>query len=199
MQRLACPNSVRDGFAAGWTTACPLDGPGIADVSAVLGRLSFGLTALGHFRPFLGPVYAWVASMDTGRVYLLPKAIILIFKFLAKALQGEGRLVSVSRRVTTPKELFRTDARAEGEEIWIGGWALDDAREDVAGFRSGSVTAMRHGSMRLARPTARSRPWSWWQPWQQSLSLAFQRERLAPSAALLRRTTKATAESWHAC
>ena len=108
-----------DSVSTGWAR--------IADVSAVLGRLSFGLTALGHFRPFLRPVYAWVASMDTGRVYLLPKAIILIFKFLAKALQGEGRLVSVSRHVTTPKELFRTDARAEGEEIWIGGWALDDA------------------------------------------------------------------------
>ena len=175
----------------------------IADVSAVLGRLSFGLTALGHCRPFLGPVYAWVASMDTGRVYLLPKAIILIFKFLAKALQGEGRLVSVSRHVTTPKELFRTDASAEGEEIWIGGWALDDA--DTRRCRwlserlSHSNAPWLYDSMRLARPTARSRPWSWWQPWQQSLSLAFQRERLAPSAALLRRTTKATAESWHAC
>ena len=39
----------------------------IADVSAVLGRLSFGLTALAHFRPFLGPVYAWVASICSRR------------------------------------------------------------------------------------------------------------------------------------
>ena len=35
----------------------------VADMSAVLGRLSFGLTALGHLRPFLGPVYAWTAAM----------------------------------------------------------------------------------------------------------------------------------------
>jgi hypothetical protein len=59
----------------------------IADMSAVWGRLSFGLTALGHLRPFLGPVYAWTAAMTrkviTGN---LPKAIILIFKFLANAL-----------------------------------------------------------------------------------------------------------------
>ena len=41
----------------------------IADVSAVLGRLSFALSALGHFRPFLGPVYAWAASLDHGRTY----------------------------------------------------------------------------------------------------------------------------------
>ena len=62
-----------------------------------------GCPAVGHYRPFLDPVYAWVASMDTGRVYLLPRAIILIFKFLANALQGEGCLVSVSRHVTATK------------------------------------------------------------------------------------------------
>ena len=65
-----------------------------------------GCHAVGHYRPFLDPddpVYAWVASMDTGRVYLLPRAIILIFKFLANALQGEGCLVSVSRHVTATK------------------------------------------------------------------------------------------------
>ena len=98
----------------------------IADMSAVLGRLSFGLTALGHLRPFLGPVYAWTAAMTrkviTGN---LPKAIILIFKFLAKALADGGRLASVPPAPGDQVELFRTDARAEGNEIWIGGWAMD--------------------------------------------------------------------------
>ena len=63
----------------------------VADMSAVLGRLSFGLTALGHLRPFLGPVYAWTAAM-TGKVIWgqLPKAIILIFRILARALAGSG-------------------------------------------------------------------------------------------------------------
>ena len=100
----------------------------VADMSAVLGRLSFGLTALGHLRPFLGPVYAWTAAM-TGKVIWgqLPKAIILIFRFLAKALAGSGRLVSVPPAPGERVELFRTDARAEGNEIWIGGWALDSS------------------------------------------------------------------------
>lgn len=98
----------------------------VADMSAVLGRLSFGLTALGHLRPFLGPVYAWTAAM-TGKVIWgqLPKAIILIFRFLARALAGSGRLVSVPPAPGERVELFRTDARAEGNEIWIGGWAMD--------------------------------------------------------------------------
>lgn len=100
----------------------------VADMSAVLGRLSFGLTALGHLRPFLGPVYAWTAAM-TGKVILgkLPKAIIVIFRFLAKALAGGGRLASVPPAGGEQMELFRTDARAEGNEIWIGGWAMDSA------------------------------------------------------------------------
>ena len=122
-----------------------------------------------------------------GCLHLLPKAIILIFKLLAKALQGEGRLVSISRHVTTPKELFGTDARAEGEEIWIGGWALDYA----------DTRRCRWFSERLQCAVA-LRGWRGLPPdrGQQSLSLAFQGERLAPSPALLRQTTKATAESW---
>lgn len=63
----------------------------------------------------------------TGKVIWgqLPKAIILIFRFLARALAGSGRLVSVPPAPGERVELFRTDARAEGNEIWIGGWAMD--------------------------------------------------------------------------
>jgi hypothetical protein len=97
----------------------------VADMCAVLGRLSFALSALDHLRPFLGPIYAWVAALEHARVYKLPKAIKLIMLFLAKALEGSGRLTLV-RALTPQREAFRTDARAEGDEIWIGGWALDD-------------------------------------------------------------------------
>ena len=98
----------------------------VADMCAVLGRLSFALSALDHLRPFLGPIYAWIAALEHARVYKLPKAIKLIMLFLAKALEGSGRLTLV-RALAPQREVFRTDARAEGDEIWIGGWALDDA------------------------------------------------------------------------
>eukprot|EP00435_Cladocopium_sp_Y103_P039501 s2825_g10.t1 len=85
----------------------------VAELSSVLGRLSFGLTALGHLRPFLGPVYAWVAAMDGKGLCRVPKALVLIFKFLARALEV-GRLSKVGRkRQGTVQELFRTDAKAE--------------------------------------------------------------------------------------
>ena len=97
----------------------------VADLRAVLGRLSFALTALGHLRPFLGPVYAWIAVAEVRRLCQLPKALIFIFGFLATALKTGGCLVPVGRLPAVERELFGTDARAEGNEIWIGGWALD--------------------------------------------------------------------------
>eukprot|EP00438_Fugacium_kawagutii_P010279 Skav225676 [mRNA] locus=scaffold1924:371329:372228:- [translate_table: standard] len=100
----------------------------LADVSAVLGRLSFALTALGHLRPFLGPIYAWVAALvGKTSVAKLPKALKLIFTFSCLALEGGGRLQSLGQRAVEERELYRTDARAEGDEVWIGGWALDHA------------------------------------------------------------------------
>eukprot|EP00435_Cladocopium_sp_Y103_P010320 s1590_g2.t1 len=113
-------------WAVNWLRGCVDRGSlRVADMSAVLGRLSFGLTALDHVRPFLGPIYAWVAALEHTRTYKLPKAVRLIMLFLAKALEGSGRLTPVRTGVPQP-EAFRTDARAEGSEIWIEGWALDD-------------------------------------------------------------------------
>ena len=115
-------------WAINWLQSTAVQGlVRVADMRAALGRLSFALSALGHLRPFLGPIYAWVAVLDSCRRYQLPKAIILIMQFLAKALRGLGRLTPVGAPVACEKELFRTDARAEGDEVWIGGWALDHA------------------------------------------------------------------------
>ena len=60
-------------------------------------------------------IYAWVAAV-TGkmRVARLPKALKLIFSFLCTALDGDGRLQALGRKVSEERELYRTDARAEG-------------------------------------------------------------------------------------
>ena len=115
-------------WAINWLESTAVQGlVRVADVRAALGRLSFALSALGHLRPFLGPIYAWVAVLDSCRRYQVPKAIILIMQYLARALKGLGRLKPVRTPVAGEKELFRTDAKAEGDEVWIGGWALDHA------------------------------------------------------------------------
>lgn len=108
--------------------ACAEGQVALADLSAVLGRLSFALTALGHLRLFLGPIYAWVAALaGKTAVSKLPKALRLIFAFLRLALEGGGRLQPLGPRAVEEREFYRTDARAEGDEVWIGGWALDHA------------------------------------------------------------------------
>ena len=97
----------------------------IADLRAVLGRLSFACTALCNYRAFLGPLYAWVAAMANFNHRPLPKLAVLIMKFLAKAMKNLGRRQPIGHWQEHVQEVFRTDARAEGEEVWIGGWALD--------------------------------------------------------------------------
>ena len=46
----------------------------VADMQAVLGRLSFAFSILPTLRPFLGPVCAWVGAMQSRHVMPLPKA-----------------------------------------------------------------------------------------------------------------------------
>ena len=50
----------------------------------------------------------------------------LIFSFLDKALTDGYRVCEVPRATATTTEYFRTDARAEGSEMWIGGWCTAD-------------------------------------------------------------------------
>ena len=127
----------------------------VEDVRAVLGRLNFGFTALWHLRPFLGPVYAW----------RLPRALILIFRFLSRALEGDGRAAPVGQQRVHEMEIFRADAKAEGNEVWVGGWAIDDPDPDSA---DGSLNACTMRQLpdfsRLANLIARSQPWNSWPP-----------------------------------
>ena len=118
----------RADWITGWLDkACAENCVRLADLRAVLGRLAFAFTALPLLRPFLGPLYAWSAAVGPVEARTLPKSVRLIFAFIAKAMRQTGRLQPVGRESDTEVELFRTDARADGEEVWIGGWALDSA------------------------------------------------------------------------
>jgi hypothetical protein len=97
----------------------------VADLRSVLGRLSFACSTLSNFRPFLGPLFAWVSAMGKYERMKLPKLAILVMKFLSRALSGSSRAQQIGNCQGMVQEVFRTDARAEGAEIWIGGWALD--------------------------------------------------------------------------
>ena len=90
-------------------------------------RLSFAFPVLPNFRPLLGPLYALSAAMGAFRSRPLPKLVIVLLKFLNASLERLGRNAAVGEHCETECELFRTDARAEGDEVWIG-FALDNGK-----------------------------------------------------------------------
>ncbi|CAE7301115.1 unnamed protein product [Symbiodinium natans] len=51
----------------------------------------------------------------------------MILAFIEKVLLQGFRTITVPRAKSAPQELFRTDAKAEGSEMWLGGWACSDA------------------------------------------------------------------------
>ena len=100
----------------------------VADVSSVLGRFSFAFAALEPLRPFLGPLYAWTSAVKERAARLkLPKALRLVLSFLVQVLENGGNLQRVGAKQQACREVFRTDARAEGDDVYIGGWAVADA------------------------------------------------------------------------
>ena len=94
----------------------------VADMSASVGA--------GHLRPFLGPVYAWTAAMS-GEGGSCQRRSSSSSSFLAKALAGSGRLVSMPPAPQKRVELFRTDARAEGMRSGLeaGLWDSSDTKQ----------------------------------------------------------------------
>ena len=101
------------------------------DMASFLGRMAFTTTAVEVIRPFLGPMYAWVTAVPASAVLPLPKAIRLLFAFLVRQLRAGLHTQSVGTDEQGP-ELFRTDAKAEGEEVWVAGWCCADSSDPRA-------------------------------------------------------------------
>ena len=77
--------------------------------------------------------------------------------FLAKALAGDGRLTPV-RTKGLAKESFRTDARAEGSEFWIG-----DGRNEVPLVCREGAVALRRGHTDTLHRSSCFQLWlQWW-------------------------------------
>ena len=92
-----------------------------------LGRLQFAAGPLEHLRPFLGPLYRWACVGHRYARLKLPLMIVLIMKYIS----GEMRRSSMSKcatRAKDPGEVFRLDAKAEGNVVAIGGWATKSGR-----------------------------------------------------------------------
>jgi hypothetical protein len=111
-----------------------------------LGRLSFVAGALQHLRPFLGPIFAWVSILSKKTFAAPPLAISLFLWWFVRELQQEPlRFPLQPQRLGG--ELFRVDAKAEGDLVVVGGWEVG---------HSGNTKEARWFSIQLDR---RSAPW----------------------------------------
>ena len=117
----------RSDWIVNWIRKVRADGMvRISDLKSVLGRLSFAFSVIPLLRPFLGPIYAWTSATQALHTLRLPKAIELILSFLQTCLEQGMRRVTIGRQLGPVAEMFRTDARAQGSELWIGGWCCAD-------------------------------------------------------------------------
>ena len=104
----------------------------VRDFVATLGRFGFSAGALPHFRPFLGPLHAWAASVPGGAFLDAPIAIKVILSYLASQLD-KGHHRSVCRPDGhLGDDHFRADAKAEGEDVAMGGWECKDGTSPAA-------------------------------------------------------------------
>ena len=99
----------------------------LGDLREGLGRLQFVAGALEVVRPFLGPLYRWASAGPRYARPFLPVMIRLLMGFIAKEI-GQSRMSKCVDRDRDLGEVFRLDAKAEGEEVAIGGWRSEGGR-----------------------------------------------------------------------
>ena len=99
---------------------------GAKEMAQGLGRLGFAAIALDWERPFLGPLHAWSSAVAVqGKVGLMtvPTMVRVLAAWLAGRLAGGDRLQRPSLPIQGQAPMnFYTDAKAEDERAWVGGF-----------------------------------------------------------------------------
>lgn len=110
-----------------WITARLRDGMmKMQDLREALGRLAFVSMALEHLRLLLALLFAWGAACPPQTCQRIPFVITAILEFIRDEVSGFR--MSLCRPLPAESgELFRADAKAEGQHICLGGWASCDA------------------------------------------------------------------------
>ena len=86
-----------------------------------LGRAAFVCSALEYDRPFLAPLYTFASLYDPEATRPLPLYVLATLQFL-KGQLARRRHFSCAVEEMAWSEAWRVDAKAEGEELGIGGW-----------------------------------------------------------------------------
>ena len=100
----------------------------VDEFRSALGRLSFMMAAFPHLKPLLGPLYSWVTAVDHCNTLQVPAAVLMILTFLRRTLVAEVARTKVRPRIEDEGDhAFRSDAKAEGETVVLGGWSCSDS------------------------------------------------------------------------
>ena len=109
-------------WAVNWLDRVARDGMAeVCDFRSALGRLSFVVGALEWERPFLAPLFSFVARHRRGGLQVLPLYVRVVARFLSQRIKRR-RMYPSAVSWQKGQEAYRVDAKAEGEMIGIGGW-----------------------------------------------------------------------------
>jgi len=118
------------------------------DAARALGRMGFAAEVLRHVKPFLAPLYSWTHSMAAGGLTYIPTAIVLVLEWIRYEVTKMPRVPMVIKYVHKG-ELFRADAKAEGNKVVVGGWRLNPG-------------GTRHAAWYSVELDEVSAPWAFW-------------------------------------
>ena len=68
------------------------------------------------------PILSWVAVAGRGGLERQPWSVLFLLSYIAEKLRGGYRVQKVRPHTMDLGPLFRADAKAEGQEVAIGGW-----------------------------------------------------------------------------
>lgn len=91
------------------------------ELRSVLGRLSFVAGALRQVRPFLAPMFAWSSSLAPGTYAAWPDALKILLRYVKDEISRKP-MREAKKLQDTSVEGFRIDAKAQQDDIVIGGW-----------------------------------------------------------------------------
>jgi hypothetical protein len=134
-------SELRARWAARWLTDRATEGRvAFGELREALGRLVFVAGPIEYIRPFLGPLFTWAAAGPRYACPWLPVMIRIIMRYLATEIM-QARTTTCTRKSKDLGEVFRLDAKAEGDTVAIGGWkTTGEAKASKASWFALSLT-----------------------------------------------------------
>ena len=116
-------SAPRAAWVDGWFTKTLAAGrANTSELREALGRMVYVYGALQYDKPFLAPLFTFLAVSRPGVVRRLPLYALVVMRWLRDRLRSR-RAYPVRQRAQLGRASLRVDAKAEGLAVAVGGWA----------------------------------------------------------------------------